>query len=275
MALLMVRHMNKSGDGKALYRGGGSIAFTGLARILMLMTEHPDDAGGGDKRIALAVSKINLVKTPPTLGLTIRPSDNPDMPPRVLWDDEPLHFTADELLSATNTKQSGERRAIVRAIAEAGRPLALIEIAHAVEVDEKDTVAYGALRQRLMRMERAGQIVRVDRAVYGLPSSSNHNNTNNNNKHNNRNKHNKPFVTIVTDVMPVTEDADVTNHHDQRAELLTLAESLDWPRIPIAPAQNIGGTPDTWATFAGGASNGHIDSALRSLRFRAHGQEGA
>lgn len=210
IAVLLVRHMNKSGDGKALYRGGGSIAFTGLARILMLMTEHPDDAGGGDKRVALAVSKINLVKTPPTLGLTIRPSDNPDMPPRVLWDEEPLHFTADELLSASNTKQSQERRDVVRAIADAQHPLTVVEIAQATGVDTTDPLAMNTLRQRLMRIEKAGQIVRVDRGVYSLPSLSNHNNHNNNNKHNNRNK---PNITDITFVRDVSDNADVTNHH--------------------------------------------------------------
>ncbi len=210
MAVLLVRHMNKSGDGKALYRGGGSIAFTGLARILMLMTEHPDDAGGGDKRVALAVSKINLVKTPPTLGLTIQPSADPNMPPRVVWDEEPLHFTADELLSASNTKQSQERRDVVRAIADAQHPLTVVEIAQATGVDSSDALAMNTLRQRLMRIEKAGQIIRVDRGVYSLPSLSNHNNNNNNNKHNNRNK---PNITLVTDVMHVSDDADVTNHH--------------------------------------------------------------
>ena len=43
MAVLLVRHLNKSGGKLALYRGGGSIAITGIARSGFLIGNHPED----------------------------------------------------------------------------------------------------------------------------------------------------------------------------------------------------------------------------------------
>ena len=44
-AILLVRHLNKSGELKAKYRGGGSIAFTGAARAVLVVEEHPEQPG--------------------------------------------------------------------------------------------------------------------------------------------------------------------------------------------------------------------------------------
>jgi len=41
-AMILIRHLNKSGDAKALYRGGGSIAIVGAARSGLLVAPHPD-----------------------------------------------------------------------------------------------------------------------------------------------------------------------------------------------------------------------------------------
>jgi AAA domain len=58
-AVVLVRHLNKSGDGKAMYRGGGSIAFTGLARSGLITGKLPDEMGG---TFAVAQVKSNLAK---------------------------------------------------------------------------------------------------------------------------------------------------------------------------------------------------------------------
>lgn len=65
-AVIMVRHLNKSGQTKALYRGGGSIGFNGAARTVMLVTKHPEEE---DQRI-LSWVKGNLA--PPQVGLAYR-----------------------------------------------------------------------------------------------------------------------------------------------------------------------------------------------------------
>ena len=64
VAVVLVRHLNKGAGGSALYRGGGSIAFSGLARVVWIAGKDPADP---DRR-ALAVSKNNLAAFPETVG---------------------------------------------------------------------------------------------------------------------------------------------------------------------------------------------------------------
>jgi len=69
-AVLVLRHLTKSSKEKALYRGQGSIAFAGLARIVMTVGVVPDEDEVEDIR-ALAVTKINVTRPPKTLTFTI------------------------------------------------------------------------------------------------------------------------------------------------------------------------------------------------------------
>ncbi len=62
-AVLVVRHLNKSGGSHAVYRGGGSIAIIGAARTGMLVARDPDD----EKARVLAPSKNNLAEEPESL----------------------------------------------------------------------------------------------------------------------------------------------------------------------------------------------------------------
>ena len=73
IAVLLVRHLNKGGGDNALYRGGGSIAFTGLCRTAFLVAAHPD---GGDKRV-LASAKSNIGRLAPSLSFALT-SDPPE-----------------------------------------------------------------------------------------------------------------------------------------------------------------------------------------------------
>ena len=66
-AVLVVRHLTKSSKEKALYRGQGSIAFTGLARVVLTVGQHPEEA---DTRV-MAVTKLNFTRRPPALTFTI------------------------------------------------------------------------------------------------------------------------------------------------------------------------------------------------------------
>lgn len=60
--ILFVRHLNK-GTGKALYRGGGSIAFTGASRGAYLVAKHPDD----ESIRVFSTLKMNLAPEGPSL----------------------------------------------------------------------------------------------------------------------------------------------------------------------------------------------------------------
>jgi hypothetical protein len=56
VAMLLVRHLNKDGDARAIYRGGGSIAFIGVARSGLVAERHPDNPD----QYVLAQMKGNL-----------------------------------------------------------------------------------------------------------------------------------------------------------------------------------------------------------------------
>jgi hypothetical protein len=70
VAIVIVRHLNKSGGGHPLYRGGGSIGIIGAARAGLLAAPDPDD----DTRRVLAVTKSNLGPVPSSLAYRIVPA---------------------------------------------------------------------------------------------------------------------------------------------------------------------------------------------------------
>ena len=94
VAVLLLRHLNKDSSKSALYRGGGSIAFAGVARLVMLAARDPDDEGGG---YVLARTKGDLGRRPPALCYTIGSVGDSGV---VLWGGESEH-TADTLLAPT------------------------------------------------------------------------------------------------------------------------------------------------------------------------------
>ena len=90
-ATLVIRHMNK-GDGKAIYRGSGSIGIIGAARAGLLIAPDPQD----DQRRILAMTKSNLAKMPDALAYRLVDDDLYDCA-RVVWDGATTHTAADLL----------------------------------------------------------------------------------------------------------------------------------------------------------------------------------
>src|SRR5207248_6843809 len=66
-ALLMHRHLNKQGGGRALYRGLGSIAFVAACRFAMLVGRDPQRP----KQCVLAQVRHSLAKPQPSLRYRI------------------------------------------------------------------------------------------------------------------------------------------------------------------------------------------------------------
>lgn len=62
-AIILVRHLNKHGQGPAIYRGGGSIGIVGAARSGLLIANDPTDP---DRRVLCCV-KSNLARRPKSL----------------------------------------------------------------------------------------------------------------------------------------------------------------------------------------------------------------
>jgi hypothetical protein len=101
-AIVALRHLNKTDGGNPLYRGGGSIAFTGAARSVLLAARDPDDETGA--RHVLAATKSNLGKKPPALAYHIEEADNGSS--RIVWDGA-ARYTADELLASPDPEERG------------------------------------------------------------------------------------------------------------------------------------------------------------------------
>jgi hypothetical protein len=104
-AILLVRHLNKSGDLKAKYRGGGSIAFTGAARAVLVVEEHPEQPG----LMVLARVKNNLAKTIPSIGYRVTSDDLYECP-LIVWQGV-VHIDADTLLRGHDSRRDAEVRA--------------------------------------------------------------------------------------------------------------------------------------------------------------------
>ena len=86
----MIRHLRKS-EGPAIYRGGGSIGFTGLSRIVLCAAKHPTIEGDG----VLAVVKTNLGPKP--LSLNYRISGHGSKTATFSWEGH-TELTADDIV---------------------------------------------------------------------------------------------------------------------------------------------------------------------------------
>lgn len=110
-AVLVLRHLTKSSkNDKALYRGQGSIAFSGLARVVMTVGTSPDDP---DTRV-MAVTKINVCKPPKALTFTIE--SLPDTlkefdRSRFVWG-EFVDLSADEIIAHRERESDGDGDAV-------------------------------------------------------------------------------------------------------------------------------------------------------------------
>lgn len=72
-AIVGVAHLNKNSEAKAVYRVGGSIAFTALARAVHLVAKDPDDE---DRKIVLPV-KCNVMIQPKGIAYRIVDKTHP------------------------------------------------------------------------------------------------------------------------------------------------------------------------------------------------------
>jgi hypothetical protein len=112
-AIVAIRHLNKQTGGDAVYRGGGSIGFAGLARAVLAVGRDPDDP----ERFVMAAVKINVARRPPSLAYRLEAS-GPYEPARVVWEGESAH-TAESLIG--REREAVQERSKVEQLAEAMR----------------------------------------------------------------------------------------------------------------------------------------------------------
>lgn len=106
--IVLVRHLNKDSSMKAIYRGGGSIAFSGIARCGIIGGRLPDDSGYG----LAQVKNSNEVRLEGCLGYTIErqdvkiPGAGSVSMPRIEWLGQ-QDWTADELAAGPDGRRNG------------------------------------------------------------------------------------------------------------------------------------------------------------------------
>lgn len=106
-ACVLVRHLNKSGDMQAIYRGGGSIAFIGTARSGLVVGKHPEEDGV----IVLAQTKTNLSRDAPTLTYSIaKRTDDEDVQDTYIEWGEELEVSADDLFGKKDARTKSPER---------------------------------------------------------------------------------------------------------------------------------------------------------------------
>ena len=93
VAVLVIRHLNKSSGGSAIYRGGGSIGIIGQARLGFMLGRHPED----EERLVLACTKSNPGKHPSSQALRIVASENEPEVGIIKWEGL-SNLTSDDLL---------------------------------------------------------------------------------------------------------------------------------------------------------------------------------
>jgi hypothetical protein len=109
-AVILLRHLTKGGKEKALYRGQGSIAFTGVARIVLTIGLHPEDQ---DIRV-VACTKNNI--GPKMRSFTYRIDSLPDTPKaknrsKLTWG-EFVDLTSDDIVSVAPIKNKDGESAV-------------------------------------------------------------------------------------------------------------------------------------------------------------------
>jgi hypothetical protein len=93
--VLVVRHLNKTPGGSALYRGGGSIGFIAAARMgLLVAADHGDDS-----RRVLGVTKSNLGPMPSALSFRLtQTGEGDEVASKVAWEGT-SPYSAEQLLA--------------------------------------------------------------------------------------------------------------------------------------------------------------------------------
>ena len=103
VAVIVVRHLNKTAGVNPLYRGGGSIGIIGAARSGLLVAVDPEDAEGSTR--VLAIQKANLAARAPSLKYRIT-EVRPGVA-GVAWVGE-SNLSAYDLLDAAGQDQEGK-----------------------------------------------------------------------------------------------------------------------------------------------------------------------
>lgn len=105
-SVLILRHLTKGSRDKAMYRGQGNIAFTGVSRIQITAGRHPEDP---EVRV-MACSKLSLAAKPQAITYEIVSKGTKEERDRSIieWGDS-IDLTADDLVAPAQAKGNKDR----------------------------------------------------------------------------------------------------------------------------------------------------------------------
>lgn len=166
-ACVMVRHLTKGGGDNALYRGGGSIAFIGLARLAMLVAKDPTD----ETRNVLAPIKSNIGKLANNLTYSVvSDEEQGDERPYIHW--QGVNSCSVRELMTVPSKPGANRQEILRVLREnVGRALSPSEVWQ--QLSSVADVELINVTTTLHRMKQAGEVISPSRGMYSVPLSLN------------------------------------------------------------------------------------------------------
>lgn len=110
-AIVLIRHLNKDQSMKALYRGGGSIAFMGISRSGMVVGEHE-----GMRVVAMVKNNLHDKRLISALGFRLV-APTGEAVPVVRWEG-PLPVTAEDLVRSGRdaAPRRQEAKKVIRAL---------------------------------------------------------------------------------------------------------------------------------------------------------------
>ena len=150
-AIVLLRHLNKSGGAHAMYRGGGSIGIVGAARVALLVAADPDD---GERRI-MATVKNNLAPHPPSLAFRLV-GDEATGAARIEWLGESEHCAS--ALLAIRSDDPDEGGALAEAVEVLRTILADGPVA-ARAAEKEATAGAGVTRATLLRARKVAGVI--------------------------------------------------------------------------------------------------------------------
>ena len=158
-AVCVIRHWTKGGKDKSLiYRGQGSIAFTGLARVVMAAISHPEEEGWN----LLAITKINVAKKPAPLSyaITSAPTLNDPDRSKFIWGSyEEINF--EQAVTTGGDANKGEvgehAEEVIVDLLKGGKWVSKADI---IESAETKSVSKRTVERALSRMIEEGSIGR-------------------------------------------------------------------------------------------------------------------
>lgn len=105
IAVVAVTHLRK-GEGPAMYRSMGSLAFVAAARAVFLVCKDTESDQSGRTRLFLPV-KNNIGNDSDGLAYSLESMHSPNGQPIVAWSPDPVKKSADEVLSSRQGGKDG------------------------------------------------------------------------------------------------------------------------------------------------------------------------